>query len=148
MLSRLFILSLFATFVSSTVTDCAPGKSLFIINSQGFGPDPPIVGEKSTLWIDYTVPEGVEISAGSAKYSISLNGIPFPATNEDLCTQIVCPQVPGTFNISSGDVWEGGVSGKIVSKIEWFDTANSLLLCSQTTIRVAESTNYLRNQTE
>ena len=136
MFSRLALLSLFATLVSSSVTDCGSGKSLFTINSQGFGPDPPIVGEKATLWIDYTVPDGVEISAGTAKYSVSLNGIPLPSTNDDLCTQIVCPQVAGTFNISSGDVWNGGVSGKIVSKIEWFDTANSLLLCSQTTIRV------------
>ncbi len=122
--------------VNATVSDCGAGKSVFTINSQGFGPDPPIVGENATLWIDYTVPDGVTVDAGTAKYSITLNGIPFPATNDDLCTQIVCPQVPGTTNLTSSSVWDGGVSGKIVSKIEWFDTSNQLLLCSQTTIRV------------
>ncbi len=122
--------------VNATVSDCGAGKSVFTINSQGFGPDPPIVGENATLWIDYTVPNGVTVDAGTAKYSITLNGIPFPATNDDLCTQIVCPQVPGTTNLTSSSVWDGGVSGKIVSKIEWFDTSNQLLLCSQTTIRV------------
>jgi len=122
--------------VNATVSDCGAGKSVFTINSQGFGPDPPIVGENATLLIDYTVPDGVTVDAGTAKYSITLNGIPFPATNDDLCTQIVCPQVPGTTNLTSSSVWDGGVSGKIVSKIEWFDTSNQLLLCSQTTIRV------------
>ena len=121
---------------NATVSDCGAGKSVFTINSQGFGPDPPIVGENATLWIDYTVPDGVTVDAGTAKYSITLNGIPFPATNDDLCTQVVCPQVPGTTNLTSASIWDGGVSGKIVSKIEWFDTSNQLLLCSQLTLRI------------
>ena len=122
--------------VNSQVVDCASGKSVFIINSQDFQPNPPIVGENATLWIDYTVPDGVSVDAGSAKYSITLNGIPFPATTEDLCTQIECPQVPGTYNITSASVWDGGVSGKIISKIQWYDSVGTQLLCSQTTMRV------------
>ena len=120
----------------SQVTDCAAGKSVFTINSQDFQPNPPVVGENATLWIDYTVPEGVSVDAGSAKYSITLNGIPFPSTTEDLCTQIDCPQVPGTYNITSSSIWDGGVSGKIISTIQWYDSAGTELLCSKTTMRI------------
>ncbi len=130
-----FLLSLFAGVAQSQVTDCAAGKSVFQINSQGFGPTPPVVGENATLWIDYTVPEGINVDSGTAKYSFSLNGIPFSPTVDDLCTQIACPQVPGTYNISSARVWQGGVSGKIVSKIQWYDAKGAELLCSQTTFR-------------
>lgn len=136
MFSRLALFSLFATLVSSTVTNCAVGKSLFTINSQGFAPDPPIVGQNATLWIDYSIPEGISVSAGTAKYSMTFNGVPLPTSVKDLCTQIVCPQVNGTHNISSASIWNGGASGKIVSKIEWFDSSNTLLLCSQTTIKI------------
>ena len=122
--------------VYSQVTDCGKGKSLFVINSEDFQPNPPVVGKDSTLWIDYTVPEGVSISAGTAKYSITLNGIPYPATTDDLCADEICPQVTGTYNITNTQTWSGGVSGKIASKIEWFDTNSNLLLCSLTTVRV------------
>lgn len=132
----LFLLASFIAVGNAQVVDCASGSSVFTINSQDFQPNPPIVGQNATLWIDYTVPDGITVDAGNAKYSITLNGIPFPASNEDLCTQIVCPQVPGTYNITSTDMWDGGVSGKIISKIEWFDTAGKRLLCSQTTMRV------------
>ena len=122
--------------IPAQVADCSKGKAIFVINSQDYTPNPPIVGENSTLWIDYTVPDGITIAAGTAKYSFTLNGIPYPATVDDLCADEVCPQVPGTYNITNTQVWNGGVSGKIVSKIEWFDTASALLLCSQTTVRV------------
>ncbi len=118
---------------SSSVSDCAAGKSVFQINSQGFGPEPPVAGQNVTLWIDYTVPDGVTVNGGQAKYSFTYNGIPFPASTEDLCTQITCPQVPGTYNITSTSEWPSGLSGKIVSKIQWYDESGNELLCSQTT---------------
>ena len=141
MLSKLFllfgILSGVSQQVESQVVDCAAGKSVFTINSQDFSPNPPIVGENTTLWIDYTVPDGVTVDAGTAKYSVSLNGIPFSPTVDDLCTQVTCPQTSGTYNITSTSVWSGGVSGKIVTKIQWYDGAGNQLLCSQTTFRVS-----------
>lgn len=141
MLSKVLLaLSTLFAVTSAQVTDCSSGKSVFTINSQDFQPNPPIVGENATLWIDYTVPDGVEVNSGTAKYSFSLNGIPFQPTTEDLCTQIPCPQVPGTFNLTSADIWNGGVSGKIVSKIEWFDDSKNLLLCSQTVMRISMPT--------
>lgn len=129
----LILLSTVLFTALSSVTDCGQGKSLFTINEQGFSPEPPVPNENATLWIDYTVPDGVSIDSGKCKYSFSLNGIPFPATNEDLCTQVECPLTTGTYNLSSTSTWPSGLSGKIVTKIEWFDSQNTLLLCSQTT---------------
>ena len=125
-----------AAVAHGAVVDCAASKSLFQIQSQAFTPDPPVPGENATLWIDYTVPAGLSVSAGTAKYSISYNGIPFSPTTEDLCTQVTCPLTAGTWNLSSTSVWPTGINGKVVTKIEWFDSANTLLLCSQTTERV------------
>lgn len=125
----------FLSYGLGQVTDCNT-TSLFHINSQNFQPDPPIVGQNATLWIDYTVPEGLQINSGTAKYSVSINGIPLTPTTEDLCTQITCPQVPGTYNITSTSVWNGGISGKLVSTIQWYDTNNTELLCSKTKVTV------------
>ena len=131
-----FALASLFTSSTSTVIDCAQGKSLFQIHEQGFSPEPPVPGENATLWIYYTIPDNVNIDSGTCKYSFSLNGIPFTPTVDDLCTQVTCPLTSGTYNLSSTSTWPSGVSGKIVTKIEWYDGANTLLLCSQTTERV------------
>jgi hypothetical protein len=138
-MSILTVIALIAAFVnpsSATLADCGAGKSLFTIDSQGFYPDPPIAGELYDYWFFYTVPEGVTVDAGTAKYSVSLNGIPFPPTVDDLCTQTFCPKTPGSYNETSTDTWPSGISGKIVTKLEWFDANSNLLLCSQVTERV------------
>lgn len=129
------ILLYFISFTTAQVTDCNQ-NSLFHIQSQDFQPNPPIVGQNATLWIDYQVPDGVTINSGTAKYSVTLNGIPFAPTIDDLCTQIVCPQVPGIYNITSSSIWNGGISGKVVNTIQWYDVNNVELLCSKTTLRV------------
>lgn len=120
----------------ASVADCGAGKSLFQIKEQSFSPEPPITGQRYDYWFTYTVPDGVTVDAGTTKYSLSLNGIPFSPSTEDLCLQTACPKTPGFYNESSSDTWPGGVSGKIVTKLEWFDAAGTLLLCSQTTERV------------
>lgn len=120
----------------ASVADCGAGKSLFQIKEQSFSPEPPVTGQRYDYWFTYTVPDGVTVDAGTTKYSLSLNGIPFSPSTEDLCLQTACPKTPGFYNESSSDTWPGGVSGKIVTKLEWFDAAGTLLLCSQTTERV------------
>jgi hypothetical protein len=130
---------LFASLIASseqTVTDCGAGKSVFQIQSQGFYPEPPVANEPYDYWFYYTVPEGVTVDAGTVKYSLSLNGIPFAPSTDDLCTQTSCPKTPGSYNETSKDTWPSGISGKIVTKLEWFDSAGTLLVCSQTTERV------------
>ncbi len=136
MRSVLAFLTCVAGLVSATVTDCAPGTSLFQIQSQGFYPEPPVANEKYEYWFFYTVPDGVTVDSGTTKYSLTLNGIPFTPTVDDLCSQTSCPKVPGSYNETSSDVWPSGISGKIVTKLEWYDSNGALLLCSQTTERV------------
>jgi len=132
-------LAFLAAIVSSSfasVADCGAGKSIFQIKEQSFSPEPPVTGQRYDYWFTYTVPDGVTVDAGTTKYSLSLNGIPFSPSTEDLCIQTACPKTPGFYNESTSDTWPGGVSGKIVTKLEWFDAAGTLLLCSQTTERV------------
>jgi hypothetical protein len=121
---------------TATVTDCGGGKSLFQIQEQSFSPEPPVPGEAYDYWFTYTVPDGITVDAGTAKYSVTLNGLPFTPTVDDLCKQTACPKTAGLHNESSTDTWPGGVSGKIVTKLEWFDVNGNLLLCSSTTERV------------
>lgn len=120
----------------ATVSDCGAGKSLFTIQSQGFSPEPPVANQNYDYWFYYQVPDGLTVDSGTVKYSLSLNGIPFTPSVDDLCTQTPCPKVPGFHNETSTDVWPSGISGKIVTKLEWFDGSGALLLCSQTTERV------------
>ena len=134
--SLLVFLFAFAGVTSATVSDCGQGKSIFQLVDQSFSPEPPVANQPYDYWFTYTVPEGLTIDAGVAKYSLSLNGIPFAPSTEDLCAQTSCPKVPGFHNESTTDTWPSGVSGKIVTKLEWFDTTGALLLCSQTTERV------------
>ncbi len=122
--------------VESTVTDCGLGKSIFQIQSQSFSPSPPVANQDYDYWFYYTVPDGVTVDAGTSKYSLTLNGIPFTPTVDDLCTQTECPKVPGGHNESSSDVWPSGISGKVTTKLEWFDANGNLLLCSMVSERV------------
>jgi hypothetical protein len=132
LLASLFL----CTAVSASVADCGQGKSLFTIGDQSFSPEPPVTNQPYSYWFTYTVPDGVTVTGGTTKYSLTLNGIPFTPSTDDLCTQTACPKVAGFYNESSEDTWPGGFSGKIVTKLEWFDTEGTLLLCSQTTERV------------
>lgn len=136
MFKVLAFLSLLLSSVSATVADCGAGKSVFQIVDQSFSPEPPVTNENYDYWFTYTVPEGMTVDSGTTKYSFSLNGIPFTPTVGDLCTQTSCPKTSGLHNESSSDIWPGGFSGKIVTKLEWFDASGALLLCSQTTERV------------
>jgi len=140
MLKSLALLALaictFLTPSAGVVSDCGQGKSIFQIKEQSFSPEPPVAGQPYDYWFTYTVPEGVQVDAGTVKYSLTLNGLPFTPTVDDLCSQTACPKTAGFYNESTTDTWPSGVSGKIVTKLEWFDASGNLLLCSQTTERV------------
>jgi hypothetical protein len=136
MWTRLLTLTAILGTVVGTVTDCGAGKSIFQIVEQGFSPEPPIANENYDYWFVYTVPEGVTVDAGTTSYGVTLNGIPFSPTIDDLCTQTSCPKVPGTYNESSSDTWPSGIGGKIVTTLKWLDPNGNLLLCSSVTERV------------
>ncbi len=134
-LAALFLL-VTGVFSANTLKDCSAGTSVFKYGSASLLPDPVVPGENSTLSISSVIPEGVTVTDGTAKYSLSLNGIPFPATVDPLCSQVECPLVSGPYSNTTVSVFPSGVSGKIVSKIEWFDTSSTLLYCLEVTTRV------------
>lgn len=125
----LFLSSLLVTLAS--ITNCNP-SSVFTINSLGFWPDPAISNANSTVSYDFTVP--AVITGGTCKYSFTLNGIPFPATTDDLCTQVVCPIEPGRYNQSTSSTFPT-ISGKVIVKTQWYDQDGNNLLCTQITTK-------------
>lgn len=132
-LCSIILASLLASNVSSQVIDCGSGSTVFKIQSQGFEPTPPLPGKDATLWIDFTVPQGTTVTGGTSKYSITFNGIPFSPTIQDLCTQVTCPIQ--SQNLTSTSQWPMGLSGKVISKIQWYDENQTYLLCSQLTVK-------------
>lgn len=131
-----FITILVATASQNTVKDCSSGTSVFKFTSGSLLPDPVVPGQNSSLTINADIPDGVNVTDGTATYGITLNGIPFPGETDPLCTQVSCPLLPGTYTNTTTSVFPTGVSGKIVTTLKWYDTNNNLLLCTAVTTRV------------
>jgi hypothetical protein len=94
-----------------------------------------VAGDNVTLWIAYDLPYP-PITGGTATYKFTLNGIPFTPTIADLCAQTTCPKPLGFNNETSWDIFPSGISGKIVSAIQWYDQNDDLVWCVETTWRV------------
>lgn len=77
-----------------------------------------------------------EIEEGYISTSVTLNGIPFSPSIEDLCKSISCPLSPGDHDGSTTGIFPSGITGKIVSKVEWYDSFDNLLLCIESTMKV------------
>ena len=150
-LSSLFVLLAAAASTTSTlsapirnctihaISDCAPTSSVFQIRSQYFGPDPPVAGKNVTMWIEYTVPSSVTVTGGVSQDAVSLNGLPVSTDTSDLCDSIPCPQTAGIHNATNTFEWPSGLSSgsRVVYTTKWFDTQNTLLLCSKASVTTA-----------
>ena len=121
---------------SNTVTDCSKGTSVFKFTGGSLLPDPVVPGQDSSITLNAEIPAGTNINAGTTKYSFSFNGIPFSPTTEDLCSDVACPLLPGPYTNTTTSVFPSGVSGKVVTRIEWFDTADNRLLCVDVTAKI------------
>jgi hypothetical protein len=125
----LFLSAIVASFASVTVKDCSSGTSVFRVVALSFAPDAPVGGQNGTLHSVYDVP--AEYTAGTARYSCSINGLPVYDESFDICTQTTCPIVVGTHDdYSTSEV--PSVSGRVSCKIEWTDLGDKQLLCIQT----------------
>jgi hypothetical protein len=139
MLFRLFAAFGLAAAAHATITDCGAGKALFTITELSQDPPTTVTADQNvSLTLKYTAPE--EIAAGTATTSVTLNFIPFSPTVEDLCTKTVCPITVGEHDGSSWGLFPAGVSGTLVSKVEWRDEGGRLLLCIQSKLSAASST--------
>lgn len=127
------LLKLLAMFAS--IRDCGNGVGRAALLGFDSLPANPVGGDNVTLWVAYDLPAPA-ITGGTATYSFALNGIPFPPTVEDLCTQTACPKETGFNNESSSSIFPSGVSGKITSSISWKDQDDDLVWCVETTWHV------------
>ena len=121
--------------VLSSVRDCGNGQGRAAVLGFDSQPSSPKAGDNVTLWVAYDL-SYPPITGGTAIYTLNLNGIPFTPTKSDLCTQTDCPKEVGFNNESSWNLFPSGISGKIVSTIEWNDQNNDLVWCVETTWRV------------
>jgi hypothetical protein len=113
---------------SASISTCG-SNNLFTVNSMSLTPDPPIIGQNTTMSITYTNP-GPAITGGTAKYSISYNGLPYSST-DDLCKATECPIEIGEHIVTSSALWDGSLSGKIATTIQWSDQTGAPLMCIQ-----------------
>ena len=121
-------------FVSANVRDCGKETTLFKITELSQSPIDKIkAGENLTLTLKYEVP--YEITAGTVETSVSLNFIPVGSSTEDLCTTVACPLESGIHDGSTWASFPSGVSGTLVSKVNWYDEHHNNLLCIESTIK-------------
>ena len=123
--------------LASTVAlrNCGSSSDQATITSFGFSPENPVAGDQTDLWVAYDLKS--DLTGGTATYTINFNGIPLPATKEDLCSQTACPKAPGSFNETSSSEFPN-VSGKITSKIAWTDQNSNPVWCIEATFRTME----------
>jgi len=121
---------------SNSVKDCSAGTSVFKFTGGSLLPDPVVPGKDSSITLNADIPDGTYVNKGTAKYFISFNGIPFTPTVEDLCSNVDCPLLAGPYTNTTTSVFPSGISGKVVTKIEWFDSAGNHLLCVDVTAKV------------
>lgn len=131
-----FLRALVAILTASVgLKDCGnPSTDQAVITGFGFSPRNPAPNDPTELWVAYDLKS--ELTKGTATYSFSLNGIPFPDTVDDLCSQTVCPKAIGEYNETSRSTFPSGVNGKIVSTIEWKNQDNEPVWCLQSTFRI------------
>jgi len=137
----LAFLSLCAS-VCASVSDCSKGGALFTLTSMNLTPDPPVVGQNSTLLLSMGVPE--EINNGTVKYSYTYNFIPFTPTVDDLCdTTVACPIVVGTLDTRSSFPFDKTLTGTLKLTIEWRDLTDRLLLCVSLNLKLGDAAKQL-----
>lgn len=111
------------------ISDCGGGKSLFSIKALSLAPAQPVAGENVSLHLEYTVPNGLTVTGGEARYAVTYNFIPLTPTVEPLCRNIPCPLSTGSYSNTTYMLWPSGLSGSLNTKITWVDVNARQLLC-------------------
>jgi len=117
-----------------TLKNCGKSTDQATLTGFGFSPVSPAPGDLTELWVAYDLK--TPITNGTATYSATLNFIPFPATVDPLCTQTECPKEIGSYNETSQSNFPSGISGKLVSKIQWTDQEERPVWCLESTFQL------------
>jgi hypothetical protein len=119
----------------SNIRDCGNGQGRATLVGFDSQPSSPKPGDDVNLWVAYDL-SAPEITGGTATYSVTYNGIPFPPTVKPLCDETACPKAVGFNNESSDSIFPSGLSGKIASTVKWNDQNDDLVWCVETTWKV------------
>lgn len=122
-------------FLGAVVHDCGQSGDTATFLNGTFSPEQPVPGDLVTVTFAYSLSKA--ITGGTAKYSLSLNGIPYTLSN-DLCTQTSCPKDPGDHLENSTSTFPQ-ISGKLATKIQWFDQDSLEVLCVDYTVRTVRT---------
>jgi hypothetical protein len=134
MFTRLISLFLSLTSVSASIRNCGTEMTQFKITELSQTPSDTIrPGENLTLTLKYDVPS--RVAMGTSVTSVSLNFIPVGTKTEELCSSMSCPIEPGSHDGSTWALFPSGVSGTLVSKINWYDDQQNHLLCIESVIK-------------
>jgi len=132
LLNLFFITSSKAIAISS---DCSKGNSVFNLDAIRLDPDIPRRNENWTLYLDYTVPDSLTVTSGTAVYSLTYNFIPISPNIDDLCKDTSCPITPGPHSQASTSKFPD-LTGNLLIKTQWFDDAKKELLCYSFNLKV------------
>lgn len=119
----------------TSIKSCNVANSRATITSLESIPANPIPGDNVTLQVGYTF-TGDAITGGTAAYTATLNYLPIYNEKFDLCTQTKCPKQPGNNTETSTSPFPTGVSGKLISTIDWTDQSGNPIWCVETTWKV------------
>ena len=117
----------------ASIKDCGTGSLFKITELSQSPPDSIKANENLHMTLKYSAPE--EIISGTATKTVTLNFIPFSPTVEDLCANAPCPITVGDHDGSTSYPFPAGISGTVVSKVEWKDDKGRQLLCVQSTLK-------------
>lgn len=154
LLATLFTTLLLVTGINNTqvtsFTYSSCGDSSDIAQNVQLSVTPELPQTDYTLFLNADLSQN--IFGGTSTYDITLNGIPFSPSTNDLCTEInksniTCPLMAGHISSESKGSIPSGVSGKIVIKNQWYKTAScknmrcgeltaDRILCMLFTIRI------------
>jgi hypothetical protein len=135
LLRALTVLAVAASAAVGSITNCASPAARLKLTRLDLFPDPPSPGEDVFMAVEFENP-GAPVTYGTAKRTVSLNGLPVVDETVGLCPDATtCPLATGFNNRSATTSWPD-VTGKIVSTVRWYDESAAELLCIKTSVTV------------
>jgi len=115
------------------------GSNTDLAQNVNLNIEPKLPQTDYSLFLDADLSTSIE--GGTSKYDVTLNGLPFTPTINDLCTEInnsniTCPLKVGHIASESKGSVPNDISGKIIIKNQWFDNTDNRILCMQFTIKL------------
>lgn len=134
--SSFYAVALYREHLTGTAV-CSASNALAKNFAVSISTDTPTRDEVVTTVFDFDL--DAPVTSGTAYYDVTLNGFPYSAT-APLCEEIAktgesCPLLAGHHHEVSNST--NAVSGKLVTKITWKDSANAEILCAQITTKTA-----------